>query len=391
LAERDKNEKLQELFDKNIPVYSYSKLSSWDGCRFNWYNSYVLHKRSKDNIYSLVGGVVHDSIQAIYDKEGDLLLGKESFNTIVKESESKGIKFPDNPPTTKQNYIKNMNHFFENYNILDTKMITEQFVLLKIPRFDEAVNDEDFIWIQMYIDSIIPVFKDGQLDSVIVNDWKTSSKFDKEKLIKAGRQLLVYKMGVEQSTGVPVSSVGWTMLKYVYCCYMTKGSKKTPSEVKKSMQERKDSIKYFYKKIVDDLIKDGMDTMEAELLVGKAVNKNDLTVLPDNIQEKYWIEDCFLEYEFDNELLKECEEWLKTTINEIESTDFESVRNFPPVEINQKSSYFCFNLCGRPDCIHLIKYKNENKDGFKKERAEEKINNILGETSKKINLDDLFK
>jgi hypothetical protein len=282
-----------------------------------------------------------------------------------------------------------MNHFFENYKVMDTKMITEQFVLLKIPRIKNAINDEDFIWVQMYIDSIIPVFNEEELSSVIVNDWKTSSKFDKDKLKKASKQLMIYKIGVEQATGVEVSTLGWTMLKYCYCCYRTKGSKKTPPETKKSMQERKDSVKWFSKKIIGDLIKDGMDTMEAELLMGKAINQNTMTVLPQDIQDKYWIEDCFLEFEFDDELLEECKQWVINTVTEIESIE-QKVENYPNVKIDDKSSYFCFNLCGRPNCIHLIKYKNDNKDNFKKLKSEEKINESLAD-KKKFNLDSLFK
>jgi len=391
LSTRERNPQLQSLFDRNIKVYSYSKLSSYDECKFNWYNSYILHKRSNDNIYSAIGGNVHDSLQATYDKDYALSEAKDSFNKTVKELEKKGIKFPENPPTTRSNYIKNMNHFFENYNKLDSKMITEQFVLYKIPRFKDAVKDEDFMWIQMYIDSIIPVYEGEEFKSVIVNDWKTSSKFDKHKLLKASRQLLIYKLGVEQNTGTYVSKIGWTMLKYVYCCYKTKGSKKVPSQIKKSIQQRKDSVKYFYKKIINDLISTGMDTMEAELLAGKSVNKNSFEFLPKEIQDKYWIEDCFLEYEFNDEILEECKQWVINIINKIESVKNPTLKDYPPVEINEKSSYFCFNLCGRPDCIHLIKYKNENKNNFKKDKKEEEINKELGNISKKLNLDDLFK
>jgi hypothetical protein len=392
MGKRETSERLQELFDKNIPVYSYSKLSSWDECKYNWYMSYILKIRSKDNIYSKIGEVSHDSLERVYHHEEELKTSKELFNKAVKELEQQGIKFPDNPPTTKSNYIVNMNHFFDNYKILDVDMITEQFVLLSIPRTENAINDEDFIWIQMYIDSVIPVCEGDEIKSIIVNDWKTSSSFDKEKKLKASRQLLIYKLGVEQKTKTPVSKLGWTMLKYVYCCYRTKGSKAKPSELKQSMQERKNSVKYFYKKIVADLIETGMDTMEAELLTGKAVNQNSFKVLPEFIQEKYWIEDCFLECEFDDISLQECKNWVINIINKIESIENTSdLSNFPPVEINEKSSYFCFNLCGRPDCIHLIKYKNNNSDNFKRDKKEDEINKEIGITSKKINLDDLFK
>ncbi|EQB4340912.1 PD-(D/E)XK nuclease family protein [Clostridium botulinum] len=392
MTEQDMRNKLQKLFDKNIPVYSYSKLTTWHECKYNYYQNYILHNKSRDNIYNKIGTVVHDGLESIYNHKEDLKDIQNNFKKEIQACEEIGIKFPENPPTTKINYLKNMDHFFNNYKMMDTEMKTEYFILYKIPRKENPKEDRDYIWIQMKIDSIIPVYdKDGNFESVIINDWKTSSKFNKEKLIKAGNQLLIYKLGVEQAIGVNVSKIGWTMLKYVYCCYMTKGSKSNPSKVKKSIKERKDSAKHFHKKIVNDFIKNGMDTIEAELKAGKIINENNLKLLPKEIQEKYWIEDCFLEYEFDDDIIRDCIQWIKNTVNEIESID-KIEKNYPPVEIGDKTSYFCFNLCGRPNCIHLVKYKNENKDKFKKEKKEKSINDLFNDKKKiKMNLDSLFK
>lgn len=389
MAERKMDIKLQELFDKGIPVYSYSKLCSWHGCKYNYYQAYILHKRSKNNIYNSIGTVVHDDLEKIYHHEQTLEQAKKSFHNIIKECEDKGIKFPSNPPTTKINYLKNMNHFFDNYKIINTQMQTEQFVLYKIPRIDNPQKDEDYIWIQMYVDSIVPIYKNNELNSLLVNDWKTSSKFTKQDLLEKGRQLIIYKLGVEQMIGVPVSKVGWTMLKYVYSCYMTKGSKQNPSKVKKSIQQRKDGVKFLKKRLVDEYIKMGHDTMEAELIVGKMVNDNDLSNLPQELKNKYWVEDCFLEYDFDDKIIDECNDWIKKTVQEIERTE-KHINNFPPKEITDKDNYFCFNLCGRPDCIHLLKYKQEHANNFKKEQ---KIKNIDNKLKNKINMDidSLFK
>jgi len=392
MGKREINTRLQELLDKGIPVYSYSKLSSFsDGCKYNYYMSYILKERSNDNIYSGIGSVSHDSIENVYHKKETLAEAKVKFNNAIKEFESNGIKFPSDPPTTKSNYIKNMNHFFDNYKVLDTPMITEQFILLSIPRIKNATNDEDFIWIQMYVDSLMPIVDGEEIVGICINDWKTSSKFDKEKLLVSSRQLLLYKMGVEQLTNVAASKLGWSMLKYVYCCYKTKGNKQNLPQIKKSMQERKDSVKFFFKKIVQDLIDSGIDTMEAELLAGRAVNHNTLSVLPQFIQDKYWIEDCFLEYEFNDEVMKECKEWIINVVNEIESISSDNVLNYPPVEINEKTRYFCFNLCGRPKCPYLLKYKHDNIDSYKKMKSEEKISNLTGTNNQFINLDSLFK
>lgn len=401
---RSENPKLQELFDKKIPVYSFSKLNSWNDCKYNWYKSYVLKERGKDNIYTKIGNVIHDSVENIYKNKGTLEEAKIKFNNTIKECKNKGIDFPNNPPSTKINYIKNINHFFDNYNILDIPMKTEYFVLYKIPRINNPSNDEDYIWIQMYIDSIMPQLNgDGEIESMIINDWKTSSKFDKDKLKNAGRQLILYKLGLEQQLHINVSKVGWTMLKYVNCCYMTKGSKKNPPKVKKSMQQRKDAVKYFKKKAVNYLINNNVDTIEAELLVANAINKNDMNLLPKDFLKTHWIEDCWLEYKINKNILNECIMWIKNTVKDIEiAMKKNDLNNYPPKEINDKSSYFCFNLCGRPNCIYLTKYKQlnsykfKNKDANKKyndEKGDSDINRLFNKNKKqnlKLDIDKLF-
>lgn len=384
---REKNERLEELFAKNVPVYSYSKLSTFVQCKYNYYEGYILKQRSKDNIYSAVGSVLHDGLELLYKENRPIKETEKEFFDKIKEVGEKGIKFPENPPTTKSNYIKNISHFFDNYKKMDTKMITEQFVLISIPRFEGATEDKDMILIQAYIDSIYPVYEeiDGErkLKSVVVNDWKTSSKFDKNALAKASKQLLLYKIGVEQSTGVPVSTIGWNMLKYVYCC--TYGAK---GQIKRSaMQQRKDSVKFFTKSLVKDLIKDNMDTMEAELLVGKCVANNSFEFLPDHIKKNYWIEDCFLTYDFDDDIVESTKQWVIDTVTEIESLG-NDVNNYEAIEINEKNNFFCNQLCGRPKCPQLIKYNNDNRDKFKKDKKVEEIDSKLGKS--KINLDKLF-
>lgn len=382
--QREKNKELEELFKLNIPVYSYSKLTTFNHCQYNYYQGYILKKRSEDGIYGILGGVLHDGLEELYTNGKSIKETEEIFTKTLRDCKKRGVKFPDNPPTIENSYVKNMTHFFNNYKTMDIQMKTEQFVLLKIPRFDGAIEKKDFFYIQMFIDSIYPIYEEingeAKFTSVVINDWKTSSKFDKKALVKASKQLLLYKLGVEQATGVPVKTLGWTMLKYITpCSYDSKGNVK-----RFAMQQRKDAVKTFYKSIVKDLLKNGMDTMDAELLVGKCVNFNSLEFLPKEIQEKYWFEDCFLPLEFDDEMVEDAVKWVVNTITEIEALD-KDPNNYLPLDI-EKESFFCNTLCGRRDCKYLVKHNNENRDTFKKKDSEEE-NNVVGN---KFDLDSLF-
>lgn len=385
---REKNAELEELFKLGIPIYSYSKLSTFNFCEYNYYQGYVLKKRSDDGIYGILGGVLHDGLEEQYKLNKPIKEYEEVFANTLRDCKKRGIKFPDNPPTIEKSYVANISHFFANYNVMDIKMKTEQFVLLKIPKFEDAIEKKDFYYVQMFIDSIYPYFEEidgvSTFTGVVVNDWKTSSKFDKKALVKASKQLLLYKIGLEREKNVEVKQLGWTMLKYITpCSYSAKG------EVKRfAMQQRKDFVKNFYKAIVKALIKDGMDTMESELLVGKCVNHNSLEFLPENIRKMFWYEDCFLELPFDDESVKGALDWVTNTIDTIESKSKEEC-DYKPLNIEEES-FFCNTLCGRKDCKYLVKYNNANRDIYKKKKDEkERISEVANPVSK-FNLDSLF-
>ena len=375
---REQQPELQELFKNNIPVYSYSKLNSFYGCLYNYYLTYIAHEKALDNIYSCIGGNVHDSIEACYAGDMTLQEGKNRFITCVEECEKKGIKFPEKPPTTKINYVNNIKLFFDNYKMLNLPMKSEVFVLYRLPRVENPKEEKDYYHIQMYADAIVPTFdEEGNPTGVRIIDWKTSSKFDKEKEQEVEKQLLLYKLGVEQYLHLPVTSIQWCMLKYCVCCYMTKGSKnKSPEKKVSAPQERCKAIKWFKNKIVKDLIKDcEMDEMEAELLFGRAVNENSLDCMPDLIKERYWIEDYYKECNFDDAKMEETKQWIKDTINKIESIDNVDGRkpktkeelalvepNFPCPEDMEKQSFFCNNLCGRHTCKYMLQHREQYKE-----------------------------
>ncbi|WP_197029463.1 PD-(D/E)XK nuclease family protein [Butyrivibrio sp. AE3004] len=82
-------------------------------------------------------------------------------------------------------------------------------------------------------------------------DWKTSSKFDKEHLISAGRQLIFYALA-KRAEGYIVSRVSWVMLKYCVTKWQLKNGK---SKVKKiilkgvSKKNRAKAVKKVQKKV----------------------------------------------------------------------------------------------------------------------------------------------
>lgn len=356
-------DKLQELKDAGIKVYSFSKLGSFINCEFEYYNSYILKNRGVENVYTLLGSCIHNNLEDIYSGSGDKSSFKTNYTDKLIELEMSGITFPNDK--IGDSYKADVLHFVENFNKLNTKMIQEQLIVFEIA---------DGIWMQGYIDAIIPSEKGNPFVNII--DWKTSSKFSGKKLNEAGRQLLMYKIGLEATTNKKVDKVMWCMVKYINVCSMQKNGK-----VKKKMCNRGKWVKELTKQLEKDLHTLSIDEFELELLLDKAISDNNLESLPKEIQDKYWLEDCYVEYEITDEKVEEFKKHVVDTVNEIENKDKENEDVWEAVEISKFNSFYCSTLCGhRKTCKHYKKFLEENADGFdKKDKKNE------------IDFDDLFK
>ena len=58
-------EKIKELRDKGIPIYSISRLNTVDNCGWEYWQTYMEHLDQKDNIYSFTGTKIHKCLKEI--------------------------------------------------------------------------------------------------------------------------------------------------------------------------------------------------------------------------------------------------------------------------------------------------------------------------------------
>lgn len=344
LKERDRHLeiKLNELQDKGKKVYSISRLNTFNDCQYGYYKTYIEKNKGKDNIYSLTGSLLHDYIEGIYLGEKN----KEDLKTGLVETLEKcqmlGIYFPAD--FIKEAWISDMKHFVENFKTIDKKLITEQFILFEIV---------DNIWIQGYIDAIFQ----GNNGKVDIIDWKSSSEFKKDKLLKAGRQLLVYKEAIEKMSNKHVDNVGWFMMKYIYVCSRFKNG-----NTKKKMRARRRWVKDISNSLRTTL-KSKYESYIVDMMINKAIENNNLDNMPQEIRDKYWLEDCVLYYDTSLENINECKEYIINIVKEIEQKDINNIEEWKPVEINDTTDFFCKNLCNhRCNCKYLKKYMNKQEN-----------------------------
>lgn len=349
--ERAEDQRLKELRDKGVSIYSISRLNTIDQCPYQAYLNYIKEIPQIPNCWSCLGGKVHDALQACIDTGCDESCIAEAIKNELADLEMLNIDFPvdrHGNPTIRNNWIANMNGFANAFKTPSGKFETEQLILYPI---------NDHAYMQGYID-LIRINDDG---SIWILDWKTSSQFDKEHLISAGRQLILYGLA-KQAEGYKVKRLSWVMLKYC----VTKWTMKNGKE-KEKVSEWRNLVKDLKPVLEKKLDEAGYDEIDIECMLNEAVEKNTLDVLPDQIKCQFHTQIYVRDYEFSQENIDETLEYINAMIKKYEDGGKDE-SNYPPCDIN-KQSYFCSSLCGygKGKC----KYYSDYCAQFTKEKKDE--------------------
>lgn len=314
-------------------------------CSFEYFNTYVKKNRGISNCYGEVGSEMHEYIENVYRGNiTDTSDFNQKLHNKLFELELMDLDFPSE--VIKNSFVKDMDHFTKNFNKLDGEFTLEKMFVTNIKGN----------WLLGYIDAI----QVDENDNKNIIDWKTSSKFTGSKLEHAGRQLVIYKLGLENTSGITINEIKWAMLKYIYVCHKQKNGK-----VKKKMVNRGKLIKEMKSTFEKEMIKSGMDEIEIGLTLMNAEANNSFTDLPSVITDKYWLEDCFVEYEATEEVIEKVEAYVVNTIEEIESKDIHNESEWKPLDFDKEGTFYCNTLCSHRKTCSFIKEYNQ-KNPFKK-------------------------
>lgn len=311
---REKIPEVEKLKKEGKTVWSFSRLDCFENCKLSYKYGYIDKVNGKDNIYNLVGTFMHDNKEAYLNKLTTKEKWLSDFDDYIFELQMNGVNFPNE--IIKNNYVESISHYIKHQEDNNNKNIIEKFVLYQI--------DENN-WIQGYIDYID--VKDGIFRII---DFKTSSEYTGEKKIKAGRQLILYKIILEYITGRNVSFVGWDMMKYCYVCKKQKNGK-----IKRYFIQRNKIAKEMKSRYYKDLISIGKLDFEADMIV------SEMNDIPEELNDIYWIEDGLVEYEISEEVEHEVRNFVNKTILNIKNE-----KVFEPYNITKDDNFFCGNLCG---------------------------------------------
>ena len=277
---------LKEQFNTDI-LWSWSRINCTHNSLYEYYLKYVAKKKPdrENSIYTCTGGISHDIIEKFY-------LGELPYDKMLEEFEDgwetammADLKFDRNDEEKNKSvgdkYYYNLKHFFTHHVSIETKLLTEQFVTVKI-------GDE---YLQGYIDALT---KDENGNYHIL-DWKTSSIYLGEKAKNECGQLVIYAIALNQK-GIPFDKIkiAWDFLKYtnvyidpqkVNLIFTTcKGEEKVKEKLdnNKICSTIKATVKAWMKQLGYDKTK--IDEVAAEL------DNNNLDAVPSDVMEHYHIE-----------------------------------------------------------------------------------------------------
>lgn len=362
-------------------LWSFSKFDAYRTSQFEWMLKYIKHlpeNNEKQSAYATLGGAVHDVIEKLYNGQIQYEDMLDEFNDVwTTNIEIADLVFDRTDSIKNENikdkYYKDLVHFFQNYQQLPYKMQNEQFLTIKIT---------DDIVFQGYADAI---YKDDDGVFTIV-DYKTSTKYSGKAIKEHAAQLILYSEALRQ-LGIPKDKIQccWNFLKYVNIdCEQVNGKIKTRTieryEIGKALQS---SVKVWLKKL-------GYEEQMIEYLESLA-QSNDISVLPEEVQKKYILHDCYVYVDdiwSDFENLKEEIIEIITEINK-KSNRYKELIEIGNIEEAEKlfwdsedslktQAYYYNNLCGyniptiKPYKQYLDRLNAENNGGiFTNKKCEE--------------------
>lgn len=410
-------------------LWSFSKYSTFSQCSWLYKLKYIDKIKVKgDSCYTYFGSIAHDVIQDFYDGKHTYDEMIDKFEQAVLDWQVKAdpkLAFPSD--NVRDGYIDNLRHYFKHTAKIPYKVVNEKAIMAVFEGVEKYV-------FQGYIDSEY-VDENGVLT---ILDYKTSSMsgFSGAKLLEKSYQLMVYTMaiirngrmvdGKKRQFTLDKVRIRYDMMKYVNVTFKLKNGTE-----KVTKAERREWVKHIEKKITkdfQDVRKDieklqkeigklerkikmkkttpeeaegynveigkveeqinqlkpfAMEDFEITPIVQTAIEENTLESLPEFIQEKYSVDNCYIDVELTQDIIDDFEKSLVGTLDTIVQKTAEDNPDeaFDRERIGNADSFYCNTLCDMKDhCKFYEDYKAHSAMFVDKpdEQAEEDILAMLG-------------
>lgn len=305
-------EQINELMKKeNVSrIWSYSRISCFLTSKYEYFLSYVKHEKAdrEDCIYGSLGGAAHQCLEDYYNNKISYEDMSEQFeDSWITCRDIAQLKFDRNDEEKDakiaDKYHNDLKHFFANHIPLSGHPAMEKFIKIR-------VGDN---LLQGYIDCI---YKDSNGIYNII-DWKTSSEYKNKVLEEHSAQLTLYAMGLMQM-GVEMDRIriGFNFLKYCAVEVTQKNGKKKVRAIERyKLGESLTTNSRMWLKAAgysDDEIDDYLKLL---------IDSNDISVLPEEVQDKFNISDHYVYIDLNQKLIDKWVNVVTTTIQDIEARE----------------------------------------------------------------------
>lgn len=370
--------KIKEKYKVN-ELWSYSRLEKYKTSHYEYYLRYIKHEQPKgeiDSAYAPLGGIAHDILEKLYTnqiKYEDMHIEFDdmwTMNISVLDFKFNRSEAEKND-SIKNKYYKDLNHFFRYHSIIPYNVINEKFVAIPI--------NANLVF-QGYIDAI---FKDEN-DVYNIIDWKTSTKYSGSAVKDHSAQLLLYAAALN-NLGISFDKIkiGWNFIKYVNVdCLQVNGKWKTSSIERCQIGEKLQSkVKVWLNKL-------GYSSEDIDNYLGQMLANNSIDYLPDDVKEKFSINDCYVFVDNIEENFNKLKEEIIEIVSEIEEKKqkFSDCNDehiwYDDEDSIKKQSYYYANLCEysinqlKPYREYLEKQEQEKEDPFSLSKSAKQDNSL---------------
>ncbi len=341
---KEELEKIKKTYNVQ-ELYSWSKFNTYCTDPYGFYLKYIMHeKETRNSIYGVSGGVCHQIIEDFYSKELTYEQMLEEYEEKLFEMNMAELKYNRSDEVANKKiadkYENCIRLFYQQHIPIEGKVIIEQFVTIKVGKHV----------FQGYVD-FIHKDEDGNYN---ILDWKTSTIYSGKKIDKEKNQLVLYAESLVQR-GIPIEKIkiAWNFLKYCKVTYTQSGKDKVTklhktSIGKYSRHQWVDSIKNNLKMWLTK--SEQYDELEVEDMIALACENNNLDNIPQEIQDKYKLEDCYVYIPLDQEVINELNNKIINTIKEIEDKriEYEETKDDRVwwTNITAADEFFFYNLSG---------------------------------------------
>lgn len=333
---------------------SWSRVNCIHNSLYEYYLKYILHKEEDrdDSIYKVTGGISHDILEKYYTAQipYDAMVEEfeDGWTTAFDIAELKFVRGDgDRNKSIANKYYYDLKNFFSTHERIKDRIDIEQFITVKI--------GEEYY--QGYIDAKVTDY-DG---NITILDWKTSSIYKGDKAKNECGQLVMYAMALHQQ-GIPYEKIriAWNFLKYQCVTVQSKKGVKKVREIERC--ELGEKLQANAKMWLKDA---GYSEEQVFEYLDQLAQTNDITVLPEAVQNKYEFHDCYVYVDLTEELINHWESFIIDTMKLIrekekkyldlkENGKFEEADKlwWEDEESLKKQSYYLTNLCGYSANLH---------------------------------------